>query len=64
VLNQWRISEALVSVRRLVDLLPSLTDSEIKQMIALEEASARRKSFLDKLYREARQRARKEFIRS
>ena len=63
MLNQWRISEALSSVRRLVDLMSSLTDSEIEQVIALEEASLRRKSFLDKLYREARQRARKKFTR-
>jgi hypothetical protein len=46
-----------------MEVLPSLTDSEITQVIALEEASLRRKSFLDKLYREARQRSRKEFIR-
>jgi hypothetical protein len=61
--SAWHVSEALISVRRLVDVLASLTDSEIKQVIALEEASLRRKSFLDKLYREMRQRTRKQFIR-
>jgi len=63
VLNQWRMSEALLSVRRLDELLPSLTDAEIKQVIALEEAALRRKSFLDKLYREMRQRVKKQFSR-
>lgn len=53
------MSEALLSVRRLVEIMPSLTDAEIKQVTALEEAALRRKSFLDKLYREARQRVRK-----
>jgi|JI61114C2RNA_FD_contig_21_16654816_length_349_multi_4_in_0_out_0_1 hypothetical protein len=57
------MSEALLSVRRLDELLPSLTDAEIKQVIALEEAALRRKSFLDKLYREMRQRVKKQFSR-
>ena len=57
------MSEALFSVRRLDELLPSLTDAEIKQVIALEEAALRRKSFLDKLYREMRQRVKKQFSR-
>lgn len=63
MLNPWRVSEALVSVRRLVELLPSLTDEEVKQVIALEEAALRRQSFLDKLYRDMRRRARQEFTR-
>ena len=63
MLNQWRISEALSSVRRLVDLMSSLTDSEIEQVIALEEASLRRKAFLDKAYREMRQRVKKNYSR-
>jgi hypothetical protein len=57
------MSEALLSVRRLDELLPSLTEAEIKQVIALEEAALRRKSFLDKLYREMRQRVKKQFSR-
>jgi hypothetical protein len=61
--SDWHVTEALISVRRLQELLPKLTDDEITKVISLEEAALRRKSFLDKLYREARQRARKKFIR-
>ena len=61
--REWFIAEALTTVRRLDELLDQLTDSELTQLIELEESSARRKVFLDKLYREARQRARKPFIR-
>jgi hypothetical protein len=52
-----------LSVRRLEELLDQLSDEEITSLINLEEETARRKVFLDKLYREARQRARKQFIR-
>jgi hypothetical protein len=61
--REWFISEALSSVRRLEELLDQLSDEEITSLINLEEEAARRKVFLDKLYREARQRARKQFIR-
>ena len=61
--REWFITEALSSVRRLTDLLNQLTDEELSQLIALEESASRRKVFLDKLYREARQRARKPFHR-
>jgi hypothetical protein len=61
--REWFISEALSSVRRLEELLDQLSDEEITSLINLEEETARRKVFLDKLYREARQRARKQFIR-
>lgn len=57
------MSEALSSVRRLVEVMPTLTDDELKAVISLEEGAQRRKSFLDKLYREARQRAKRPFLR-
>lgn len=62
-MREWFISEALSSVRRLDELLDQLTEEELAQLINLEESAQRRKVFLDKLYREARQRARKQFIR-
>ena len=62
-MREWFISEALSSVRRLDELLDQLTEEELTQLITLEESAQRRKVFLDKLYREARQRARSQFIR-
>ena len=62
-MREWFISEALSSVRRLDELLDQLTEEELAQLINLEESAQRRKVFLDKLYREARQRARQQFIR-
>lgn len=57
------VSEALSTVRRLEELLPELSDEEITLIIELEEGSKRRKAALDKLYREMRQRVKKEFLR-
>lgn len=62
-MREWFISEALSSVRRLDEVLDQLTDEELSQLIHLEETAQRRKVFLDKLYREARQRARKQYLR-
>lgn len=62
-MRDWYIAEALTSVRRLTAVLSQMTDEEIKHVISLEEAAQRRKALLDRLYREMRQRARKEFIR-
>ena len=62
-MKSWRISEALSSVRRLNEMIYQMTDEEINDLISLEESTLRRKSVLDRLYREARQRARKIFIR-
>jgi hypothetical protein len=59
----WHVSEALTTVRRLQEVLPQLTDEELTKVIGLEEAALRRKTFLNRLYREARVRARKKFIR-
>ena len=63
-IREWFVSEALSSVRRLDELLADLTDEELTHLILLEESAQRRKVFIDKLYREARQRARAVFKRS
>jgi arsenate reductase-like glutaredoxin family protein len=60
---EWLLSEALSSVRRLDEVIDQLTDEQLTQLIELEEAAARRQVFLDKIYRELRQRARKPFVR-
>lgn len=62
-MRKWFVSEALTTVRKLVEVLPQLTDEEIAHVITVEEASSKRETLLDKLYREQRQRARKQFIR-
>lgn len=53
-MSTWRVSEALTSVRRLVAVLDKMTEEELVQCISLEEASGRRKSILEKLYRQHR----------
>jgi hypothetical protein len=53
-MNEWRISEALLSVRRLEGVVSRLTTEELVHVIKLEEASGRRKSLLDRLYRQQR----------
>lgn len=63
MIRDWFIAEALTSVRRLDEVLTQLTDEELAQLITLEESASRRKVFLDKLYREARQRAKRPFNR-
>lgn len=57
-MNEWRLSEALLSVRRLNAVASQMTEEEIVRAISLEEESLRRKSILDRLYRESRARAR------
>lgn len=53
-MNEWRVSEALVSFRRLGEILPQMTEKEIIRAIALEEETRRRQSVLKRLYRQAR----------
>lgn len=53
-MNNWRISEALVSVRRLQGVIREMTEEEIVRAIALEEEALRRQSILQRLYRQAR----------
>lgn len=59
----WNIAQALSSVRQLDSVMDELSDEQLATLIELEEVAARRKVFLDKLFRESRQRARKQFIR-
>ena len=60
----WHVTEALTSVRKLTSVMSKLTDEEIAKVIKLEEAAQRRDTILEKLYREQRQRARKQLTRS
>lgn len=53
-MNEWRVSEALISLRRLLEILPQMTEGEIIRAIALEEETHRRQSVLKLLYRQAR----------
>ena len=53
-MNEWRVSEALISFRRLGEILPQMTEKEIIRAIALEEETRRRQSVLKLLYRQAR----------
>ena len=53
-MNDWRVSEALVSFSRLREILPQMTEEEIIRAIALEEETRRRQSVLKLLYRQAR----------
>lgn len=63
MMNEWRISEALKSVRRLAELVSELTDEELQRVLEIEESAQRRDTLLERLYRESRQRARKQFVR-
>lgn len=58
------VAEALASTRQLTEILGQLTEAEIAHVIELEEATQRRDTILNKLYRELRQRARKLYQRS
>ena len=53
-MNEWRVSEALISFRRLLEILTQMTEEEIIRAIALEEETHRRQSVLKLLYRQAR----------
>ena len=53
-MNEWRVSEALISFRRLLEILPQMTEGEVIRAIALEEETHRRQSVLKLLYRQAR----------
>lgn len=57
-MNEWRISEALTSVRRARAVLKDMTAEELAKAIALEESSLRRKNILTMLYRQSRTLAR------
>ena len=53
-MNNWRVTEALISLRRLREILPQMAEEEIVRAIALEEETHRRQSVLKLLYRQAR----------
>jgi hypothetical protein len=57
-MNQWRISEALSSTRRLEELIYQLTGEELARAIELEESALRRLSVLNRLRRDQRRRER------
>jgi len=48
-IRQWYISEALLSVSRLNDVLNEMTEAEIMKCLDLESSAARRKSIIDRL---------------
>jgi 4-alpha-glucanotransferase len=60
-MNQWRISEALSSCRKLEEHIQQLTDAELEHCSDLERKAARRKTILERLFREFRRRAREKY---
>ena len=58
--SNWRVAEALESVRSFKAVAKSLTLSEVQRAIALEEGSKRRVSLLAHLRRLARKRGAEE----
>jgi hypothetical protein len=48
-IRDWQIGEALVSVARLNEILPELTEQEVFACLELESGSRRRRSILDRL---------------
>ncbi len=53
-MNHWRVGEALVSVRRLDQIIGQMTAEEVERAWMLEENSTRRKSITDRLSRRLR----------
>ena len=47
--NDWRISESLRSVRRLMEIIPEMTLDELREACTIEQGSRRRHSVLTKL---------------
>lgn len=58
MMNEWRLNEALTSLRRLEGVVNEMTQDEVVRAIALEEESLRRHTVLQRLYRRARSLAR------
>jgi hypothetical protein len=50
----WHINEALTSFRRLDRIIDELTENEVRQALALEASTRRRKSIMDRLQRKAK----------
>lgn len=53
-MDNWRVGEALVSLSRLKEILPQMTEEEVIKAIALEEETHRRASLLVLLRRQAK----------
>ena len=51
--RKWYLSEALVSYRRLADVIDELTEEEVLACLDLEAASQRRQSVTDTLTKRA-----------
>lgn len=51
--RKWYLSEALVSYRRLADVITELTEEEVLACLDLEVASQRRQSVTDTLIKRA-----------
>lgn len=64
VVRKAFIAEALAGVRQLTAVIKELTAPEIEHAIELEEATRRRDTILNKLYRQRRALAKKQFQRS
>ena len=47
--NEWRISESLRSVRRLMEIIPEMTLDELREACNIEQGSRRRHSVMTKL---------------
>lgn len=54
MMDNWRVGEALVSLSRLKEILPQMTEEEVVKCIALEEETHRRASLLVLLRRQAK----------
>lgn len=48
-INNWRVGQALLSVSRLNEILPELTEEEVLACLELEARSRRRHSVLTRL---------------
>lgn len=49
MIRKWYVSQALISVSRLNEVLAELTAAEVTAALELEAASGRRRSILDRL---------------
>ena len=49
IVRQWHVSEALLSIRRLHEIIDELTEAEILAALELESGSQRRASVIDRL---------------
>ncbi len=50
----WHVNEALTSFRRLGQIIDELTEDEVRQALALEASTRRRKSIMTRLEAKAK----------